>query len=234
MHLLTRPSKSFLFDYLKNLLANEKGDVGIDAAAERIRNRHMFKTKSYYGIDQNKEALMRGLKSNPGDSVYAIEADMTNLEKIPEGSADVVLSSNTLYQIPVPLREKAVQELCRITTPHGVCILEFTKDQDFPEMLSIVRAHFSDIKLVYFKNPVSRMYEKYAYSNPPHERKLFATLPLRCVAWLISRLEYLTKSKDILNTHVLVIARAKIGNSKKNTFTLAPFRKLGERIYSAL
>lgn len=234
MNLFTRPSKSFLFDYLESLLSHERGEIGIDAAAERIKNRYMFKTQVYYGIDRDKEALVRGLKSNPGENVIAIHGDLTNLKKIPDSIADVVLSSNTLYQIPDLGRGKAVSELARLADSRGLCILEFTKDSNFPAMLSIVRNIFTDIKIIYFKNPISRFYERLAYGNPPKERWLFATIPMRCFSWIVSRLEYLTNKSAKLNTHVLVIARDKKEKKSRNSFVITNLEKIGDRIYSAM
>lgn len=232
-HFLTRPSKSFLFDYLDDLLKEECGDIGVDAAAERLRNRHMFRTKHYIGIDRDQHALERGLKSTLGDDVYALLGDLTDLTKIPEGSADVVLSSNTLYQIRPSLRGRAVKELARITAPQGVCIVELTKDEDFPAMLALLTERFKDVQIIYFKNPLSRAYERLAYDKKSKERLLFVTKPFRLLAWLISRCEYLTMKSPALNTHVVVIARGKMGGAK-TILNVTSFEKRGERLYSIL
>jgi ubiquinone/menaquinone biosynthesis C-methylase UbiE len=176
--------------------------------------------------------LKRGLKSVPDSHAVALEGDLTNLGKIPDRSADVVLSTNTMYQISMPAREDAVRELCRITAPDGICIIEYTKDDDFAASLKITQGFFRDVRVVYFKNPISRWYEKMAYNSLSKERKLFASFPFRVLSWCISRLEYLTQKKASLNGHAIVIARQLFLPGTRNYVTLKDMRQIEERLYS--
>ena len=229
MYLLVRPSKIFLFKYVQSILSKETGAVGVDAAADRLRNRHLFKTKEYFGFDINQTALERGLRSNPGEDTHGVLIDLVDLTGIPSGCADVVLSSNTLYQISDDERGSAVSELARITAPSGVCVLEFTKDEKYPEMEKIIEEMFEDVRVVYFKNPISYVYERFAYAGGK-ERSYVRSKPFLVLSQVLSWFEYLTKSVEGLNRHAVVIARGKRDGARGELST-SVLDRLGDRLF---
>jgi len=51
MNFMVRPSKSFLFDVLEKELKTITCGIGLDAASAHFKNRRMFKTDQYYGLD---------------------------------------------------------------------------------------------------------------------------------------------------------------------------------------
>ena len=65
MNFMVRPSKSFLFDRLEKELGKTKTGVGLDAGSATFKNRPMFKTGTYIGLDIDKQRVETGLKRYP-------------------------------------------------------------------------------------------------------------------------------------------------------------------------
>ncbi|KKW23531.1 MAG: hypothetical protein UY65_C0001G0023 [Parcubacteria group bacterium GW2011_GWA2_51_12] len=212
---MVRPSKSFLYDRLESELKTLRGKVGIDAASADFKNRRMFKTDYYFGIDLDLSALGKGILKYNDERAVGIHADITNLRLMPTGCADAVVSTNTIYSIPADLQAKALGELCRITSPGGRLIIETSLDSNFPELLGVIKKYFLNVRVKYYRNPISRFYEwlfeKHGYlGNHP----IAGRRPFRLFAWLVSRLEYLTFGVKAGNRHAFITAHSKIDNEK--------------------
>lgn len=232
---MVRPSKSFLFDYLESKLKKFRSGVGIDAGSANFKNRRFFKTDKYFGLDIDEQALKNGLEKYPNDNTNAILADLAHLEKLPSNSVDLIVSSNTLYALSVDLRLKAIENLALILAPNGQLFCELVLDKDFPKALKIIKSRFNHVKVVYYKNIFSRAYEGifekdgYLGSHP-----IAGLKPFRLLAWIVSRLEYLTLKFSFLNKHVIIIAHDKKEKVQKNQFDLSHTNLKTDRLFNIL
>ncbi len=160
--------------------------------------------------------------------------DLTKLEKLPDGSANVVVSTNTLYLITGQNKIKALEHLCRIVAPDGEFICDAPIGQELEETLAAVKKNFKDVKVIYFVNIFSRAYEKifekngYLGSHP-----IAGSRPFLALSWLISRLEYITQTIKSLNTCALIICAKKISD-KKNNFDVSNLPLISHNIYNLL
>lgn len=235
MNFMVRPSKSFLYDLLEKELFSLRGEVGLDAASANLNNRRMFRTKYYYGLDFDIGLLKRGLEKYREPNIFGIHADMVNLSAIADNSVDAVVSTNTLHQMPQESRKLALAELCRICSPKGKLLCEMPLDTDFDALLKMVSNHFSEIKIYYYSNPVSRFYESifeqdgFLGSHPVAGRR-----PFRVLAWLISRLEFLTRKVRSINRRVFIAASQKRGSHAIQKFDLSHLPVVNGRIFEML
>ncbi|MGC9605511.1 MAG: methyltransferase domain-containing protein [Minisyncoccia bacterium] len=234
MNFMVRPSKSFLFDRLEKELGKTKTGVGLDAGSATFKNRPMFKTGTYIGLDIDKQRVETGLKRYPDERTLGLVADLNNLYGLPSDSIDVIASTNTLYCLPVAARVRTVDKLCRITAPKGRLLFEVPIDDGLSGCLSAARVHFSSVKVVYYRNPVSRFYENifmdergYLGSHP-----VAGSRPFRLLAWLLSRTEYVTQSSRSLNRQAFIIAERKKDAGPKNDLDLSELKKISDRLYS--
>lgn len=229
-----RPSKTFQFDLLEKELAKIKGEIGIDAAAQNMKNRRMFKTEKYIGIDISLPFLQAGIRRHGGPSTntFGILGDLAKLEKLPEGIADAVVSTNTLYILKGTQRTAAVEHLCRLTSPCGTLICDAAVGEELNEILAIAAKNFGDIKIIYTDNIFSRAYERmfekngYLGSHPVAGSKPFLLL-----SWFISRLEYMTQFFKSLSCGALIICAKKLSD-KKQPFDISHLPLIETSIYN--
>jgi len=210
MNLMVRPSKTFLYDLLEKELSLASGEIGLDAASANFKNRKMFKTKYYYGLDYDLELLKQGLAKYQDPNTFGIQADMANLKGVADGSIDIVVSTNTLYQLPPDRRSRALSELIRICRPDGRFLCELILDPGFDTLLAIIKAHFSAIDVIYYRNPLSRIYEWIFERNGNLGSHPIAGMRLfRLLAWALSRIESLTCNIRSLNRRAFIKASEK-------------------------
>src|SRR3989338_6326754 len=100
MNFMVRPSKSFLFDMLERQLRNTAGDIGVDAGAADLKNRKMFKTQKYFGLDIDLDGLRKGVQKHSDGATFGILADLTKLDALPDNSVDVVVTTNPQHCNP--------------------------------------------------------------------------------------------------------------------------------------
>lgn len=234
MNFCLRPSKTIQFDILEKELGTLKGETGIDAAAESMKNRKMFNTKNYFGIDINLPLLKKGVETHDPANTFGILADLAKLDKLPEGSADVIVSTNTLYILKGENRKAAIAHLCRLTAPHGTLICDSAIGKDLDGILTVANKNFRNVKIIYFDNIFSRAYEKifekdgYLGSHPVAGSKPFLLL-----SWLISRLEYITRFFKGLNNYSVIICKEKHSKNQQ-PFTVAALPLIDKNIYTLL
>jgi len=235
MNFCVRPSKSFLFDILEKRLKKITHGVGLDAASASFKNRRMFKTDFYYGLDNNLSLLQKGAIQNKLDNILGIYGDLTNLDLLPNNSIDVVVSTHTLHCLPPDKRIIAIDNLCRLVSPAGYFFCELPIDKDLGKMMAIIKARFNSVKIIYYRNIFSRLYEwifekdGYLGSHP-----IAGLRPFRLFAWLLGRLEYLTYFSKSLNKHIFIICTNKKNSNKKNAFKLSHLSLVEERIYNLM
>ncbi|PIS05291.1 MAG: hypothetical protein COT81_01895 [Candidatus Buchananbacteria bacterium CG10_big_fil_rev_8_21_14_0_10_42_9] len=234
MNLVIRPSKAYLFDRLEKELKKFTYGVGIDAASANFKNRKMFKTDRYYGIDSDLAALKNGVEKYNSGNTFGIYADMKKLDALPSGSAEVVVSTNSLDHLPGQDKIVAIEHLCRITAKPGELLFQLSMDNLFPDAIKMAQKYFSNVKIVYYKNLASRLYESiFERKGDLGSHPIAGLRPFRLFAWLISRLEFLTGFTKIGNQQALVFCKNKKGDLPESNFDLSKISADG-RIYSLI
>lgn len=233
MHFNIRPSKCFLYETVQQRLTSIRRGVGLDAGSANFKHRSMFKTDRYYGIDLDVSRVKAGLKKDNDKTVFGIHADLSKLERLPIGSAAVIASTNTLYCLSQDELVAAIGHLCRIVSPAGLLICELPI-KGLPAVRGILKKNFRRVDFVFFKNIFSQAYEwifeknGYLGSHP-----IAGTKPFRLLAWLLSRLEYLTCRIPWLNRHVLVVCYEK-NDQTKHPFDLSGIPQIEDRLYDLM
>ncbi len=231
----TRPSKNFIFPVLQKELSKIKSGVGLDAASAGMKNRHMFKTDVYIGLDIDRASLEIGLKKYPDSKTLGLHADIANLDAVAGNSIDVVVSTNTLNYLPPQRRLRAISGLSRITTPQGNFICELSLSDDFGEELKLLENNFNYVKKIYYRNFISFIYERFFEQNGYLGSHPIANLlPFRIFSWFLSRLEYLTCSFRSQNRHVLLICKNKKTTDQRREFNFENLQKISDRLYSLI
>jgi len=235
MNFMARPSKCFLFDVLEKKLSKITAGIGLDAASAGFKNRRMFKTEKYYGLDIDLTALEKGLQKYSSSNTFGVSCDLERLDLLPENSVDILVSTNTLYCLTLDKRVKAIQHICRLASPSGYLFCQLSVDEELGEALKIFEENFKDIKKIYYGNYVGRAYESFfKRRGAPGLHPLASARPFRLLAWLISRFEYLTCRFRKINKHVLVICSGKKDQGNANKFDLSNLPLIQDRLYNAL
>ncbi|MBI3290714.1 UDP-N-acetylglucosamine 2-epimerase (non-hydrolyzing) [Candidatus Falkowbacteria bacterium] len=225
-------AKSFLFDVLENNLKKFNTGIALDAGSANFKHRRMFKTDKYFGLDINLDRLKNGLEKFPFQNTFGILADLTKIDSLPNGSFDVIVSTNTLYALPSGQRTIALKNLTRLTAPAGSLMCELPVDKTLDSCLEVLKENFSKIKMIYYRNIFSRTYEKifekdgYLGDHPIAGQKSF-----RLLAWFISRLEFFTKNFRGPKKQVFIICSGKKTTGRKNIFDPSAFEKINEKIF---
>lgn len=213
-----RPSKTFLFNWLRKHLATKKGGVGLDAASATLKNKKFFQTDVYIGFDYDKNFLKTGIKNFGGTEklkehgIVPVLGDLIKMEAFPSNSCDVVLSTNSLYHIKDrQKRLKATLELARVTKTSGICILDLQKDDLLNESIKALKEVFETVDVWYFRNKFSLFYERLFQDDNGDmtKSKLANTKLFRLFAWKLSLLEYLTRRWKWFNQECLVLCERK-------------------------
>ncbi|MBI5655051.1 class I SAM-dependent methyltransferase [Candidatus Uhrbacteria bacterium] len=233
MYFNIRPSKCFLYGFLDRKLSTVASGAGLDAASASFKNRPMFRTERYYGLDLNPNLLTAGLAKFPDQNTFGIHCDLSRLERLPSGSASAIASTNTLYCLSPEDLVLAISHLCRLTAPDGLLICEMPR-ADLADNLRIFKTNFRKVEITYFKNIFSRAYERIFERNGfLGSHPIAGTRPFRLLAWLISRLEFLTCKIPWLNKHILIVCTDKIDRAS-NPFGLTGIPQPTERLYDLM
>jgi hypothetical protein len=231
----TRPSKNFFFSLLKSELAKTKKGVAVDAGSAGMKNRAMFLTDIYIGIDINIELLKKGLQKENSENTLGLVADITKLDLLPSNFANVVASSNTLYCLPSEKIPETIKSLLRIITVGGSLLYQILngKDLKFEKTVSELTKQFETVKVIYYKNFISNFYEKIFERNGNlGNHPVAGTRPFLFLSFLISRLEYLTCKIPFLNKEIFVICSNKINNGlPTQSFDISKLPKIIDRLY---
>jgi len=233
MNFMIRPSKTFLFDQLEKELKKSRGKIGLDAGSADMKNRWMFKTEKYFGMDIDLESLHRGMSRYRNDrGTFAIHADLRNLNKFSTDSVDVVVSTNTVHNwFDHEMRIEILNHLSRITSSQGRFICELYLDNDFDKYVEVLKFHFKNVKVMYYKNPFSRAYELiFEINTHLGSHPIAGKKPMRLMAWFISRLEFLTCKFSSINRHGFIVCSEKIRKGERKEFISYHFLKHNKMI----
>ena len=232
-----RPSKNFLFGKLKRELARFTVGVAVDAASADFKHRKKFRTHAYYGLDTDRAALQRGLARQQPSNTFGVQADITRLERLPGGSADVVVSTSTLYHLPdAEHMDQALGALIRIVKPGGSFLFDLLADASLARALALVRPEFARARVFYFKNALSRAYERLFEQGPDGNlgtHPIAGRLPMRIIAFVIGLTEYLTCHAPGPRKHAFVIADNKRGG-EAHAFDLAHLPQIAPGLFNAM
>lgn len=229
-----RPSKQFLFERLSVMLRDMTSGVGFDAASGKLRNRMLFRTDRYVGLDLNERLVREGLAKVPGDDVVAMLADLTSLDMFPAGCGTVVVSTNTMQQIEPAKRPVVAANLARLTAPTGTMFCQMPLDEHATAVGAVLEKSFTSVQRLYYRNPASRLWEYMcrdrvdprAYYHPP------SNALVRAGEWGLSRLEYLTCRLRFGATAVLFICTGKRDGTTE-PFSPDRFPRIADRLYDA-
>ena len=235
MRFAIRPSKIFLFRLLDRQLRDVRGEIGIDAASAHFKNRWMFRTQRYYGIDINLEELRRGIEKYASDATtFGIHADILHLAGLPDQCAAAVISTNTLHQLSGTNRSQAVEQLARLTAPNGMLLCEMPIDGALAPIVQQVQSIFTSVTVVYYKNPISRWYERaFERNGELGTHPIAGTRPLRLFAWALSLTESLSCHWSAGNRHAILICRTPRLH-RPQPFHLANVAEIYPKIYSLI
>ena len=126
MRLYARPSKTFFFNMLARKLSGFSKGIALDAASANFKNRRLFETEGYVGVDLDAEAVKEGLKKYPDQRNVGIVGDMNALGALPAGSFSLVVSTNTLDHLHAREIEPAIAALARLTSSDGMLFLQLS------------------------------------------------------------------------------------------------------------
>lgn len=208
-----RPSKNFFFPILAKEIAKTTSGIGLDAGCADMKNRPMFKTNFYVGLDLDLALLEIGKGKYP--EAFRLWRNLSVPIQCPSGSFDLVVCTNTLYLFAPYLHPKngytlstrnaIINNLVDVT--RETLILEMPRAEPIPYALF---QDFHSVKKIYYKNFLSLAYEKLFERNGNlGEHPIAGLKPFRALSWLISRLEYLSCHIPALNQNVLIIARGR-------------------------
>ncbi len=219
-NLMARPSKTFLFEIFEKEIIGWNFGTALDAGSADFKNRRMFKTERYFGLDIDEAALKKGLKKYSGGGSQAILGDLLDLNQLPEASLELAAATNVLDHFQTAVREKVIKNLIYLVKPGGQLIFNAAQNDIYPDLVKNLKDNFGKVAIIYYRNIFSRLYEKIFEdkngclgSHPIAGGKIF-----RLITWLISRLEYLTCHFPRFNVRVLVICREKKDFGVKNEF----------------
>lgn len=233
MRFLLRPSKIFAFDMLERELKCLTGKIGLDACCENLKNRNMFRTEKYYGLDRDLKMMKSGVDKHT-KNVWGIYADLRHIEALPSNSVDVLVSTNTLYHLPKENTCGVIAELSRLVCSDGTFLLELPLDGEYDKRISELSRHFGEMRVIYFRNPANSAYEQIFEREGDGflgAHSVAGRKPLLALSWLLSRLEYITCYFRSLNKHAFIIATQKRKNEATQLFDLTRFPMIEDRIY---
>ncbi len=234
MNFCVRPSKSFLFDLLEKRLRRYKAGIGIDAASASFKNRRMFKTEKYLGLDIELSLLQKGLSEHKSPDTLGILADIAKLDSLPSGIANVVVSTNTLYHLQPQLRLQAVEHLCWVTSPEGIFLCDFPIDDNFDQSLKIFKKYFDKVEVIYYRNLFDQFYEKiFEQDGFLGTHSIAGTKPFRLFAWFLSRLNFLTGRLKFLNSGAIIICEEK-KDRQRSLFDINKIPQIDDRLFTLI
>jgi SAM-dependent methyltransferase len=229
-----RPPKSSLYRKIyKEIQKEDWGKhsevIGIDAACARFEHRKLFfPVKRYIGLDMNEERLREGLRKHPDD--IGILCDICTID-LPEGCADLIISSNTLYWIKdEKKRLKVVQTLAKAVKPKGKLIIEMPNDKTVSLSHSKLQEEFDTVLIYYVGNYLSVLYDKLITRKKDGYPCLIArTIPAKIVSLFLSLYE--TYRYKPYKKHALFICTSKKSVHENPLLIEDDFIKISSNLY---
>jgi hypothetical protein len=144
-----KPAKRLIYlALLRDSELSRGKKVGVDFGCKSMKNRRLFKTQEYYGVDLDRAALDKGLALYP--DAKAIHATIEDA-KVPP--ADFALCINvfgaTNFEKSSSL--EVVQRLIECIAPDGVLLMTFKRKgerYDIPQHIALLRAAFREVDVM--------------------------------------------------------------------------------------
>jgi SAM-dependent methyltransferase len=223
-----RPSKRVLFALLEGDLAAITGGTGVDAASANMKNRPLFRTDRYVGVDLSTAELEAGLSLHPGAT--GIVADLS-AQELPSGFARVCVSTNTFYYLSPAGRLHASQTLTRALEPGGTLLIHAPRADGYQHLLTWLQGAFERVDVVRTRNVLSIAYERLMERGgrfDEHPR----SLALRTLARGLALLERLACRLPLGQRDVYLRCTGKRGGGTR-PLELNALERVGERLYRA-
>jgi hypothetical protein len=201
-----RPSKSFLFNTLKNELQNYKAKTGIDIACGDAKNSHFFKTQNYIGIDKNNKLIQSNKKKF--NKKKFLSRNILNLKKDKKILGDIVVSTNTLAHIKNNKRILAMKNIISLVKKNGnlICEINIVKKRMKEENDLFVK-NFISVKKIYYKNYFNFFLEKMLINK--YLIFIYNILIVLKFIKLLELLETTTSRTAIMNHCLIYICKTK-------------------------
>jgi SAM-dependent methyltransferase len=156
-----RPSKTALFQKLETDLNTVEqacpNGLGVDAASANFKNKKLFGSLKYVGVDIDEDALRRGRQQFPES--YGLLIDLGQAE-LPIQLADVVVSTNTIEALPLgKARAHFLEQIIRTTKTGGTLLLSIHAKDLSESLYHLVQSSFQHIEISYYRGLLSRIYE---------------------------------------------------------------------------
>lgn len=188
-----------------------------------------FPVNTYVGLDKSVEALRAGLSRFPDDIGIMCDITVVNL---PEGCADMVLSSNTLHWIADPeKRLDAVRMLAKVVRPDGKLIVEMPNDGCAQDALRLLSTAFDGVTEEYIGNRMSVWYDRLISDKKSGAAcGLAHTFPLRLLSMLLCMYETCRYAPH--KKHALFICERKRSTVVGEFNPDALFERVGPNLYA--
>src|SRR5882724_8855272 len=163
------PSARFCWQQLARDLAPVGGELALDVACSTFTNRHLFHTRTYYGLDLFPAQLQAGLDRYADDNSIGVVADIGR--PLPfKACADVCVSTYTLLYVPPVQRLTVTQHLVDSVRRGGCLILQCPNVSGADAILSRLREQFRRLEVTYSHSPFSRYYSRRRPRHWGHNR----------------------------------------------------------------
>ena len=201
-----RPSKSFLFETLKNELQNYKAKTGIDIACGDAKNSHFFKTQNYIGIDKNNKLIQSNKKKF--NKKKFLSKNILNLKNDKKILGDIVVSTNTLAHIKNNKRLIAMKNIISLVKKNGnlICEVNILKEKIKKED-NLFTKNFISVKKIYYKNYFNFFLERILINK--YLIFVYKILIVLKVIKLLELLETITSKIHIINHCIIYICKTK-------------------------
>lgn len=210
------PSKKFLYRKLKDFLErSKKKALGIDLASENFKNSDFFKTKTYIGVDIERNLINKGLKKKNKIRKIGIFADLTKKNTIGENFADVAVSTNTIYQIKNSYKRlTAIKNFIEFVKPDGDLFLQMDKNHLSQKILNQITLNFSYYKIIHYHNFLSNFYINLFDGKIVNNKKAILLDKIK-FGYLLFLFEYILNKFSFLNKKVIIVCYKKNKSFKK-------------------
>ena len=229
-HASCDPGKAFLWAVMEYDLKNVTGPLGIDAACDFFKNRHMFRTRRYVGVDNNLEALRRGKRRHPdGEGLFV---PLENLD-LPQCCADAIVSSHTLQYLKPNDQLRVVDMFCRAVVPQGKLLIHVPRTSWLPEIEAALQQHFLHVDTARIGNLASRVFSRlFTKKGIFGNTVLFNSRLILRLSVLIASLEKLTCVRAGIQTRVYFHCTGAKHRCKPNPLRLESAFQIEPGIYT--
>jgi hypothetical protein len=214
------PAKKYLYRELKNFLNKSKKlkNIGVDAACENLKNAKFFPVKKYIGIDIRERIIKKGLRQNKGSKYLGLKYDLTNKNILGNNFADIVVCTNTLYQISNNKKKRVIDTLINFVKDKGQILIQVNKNDPINTYIkSQLKKKFKVSYKKNYDNFISKNYSKF-FENRFNKKIYSIYLFLNSIKFnfILSLFEFIFQNFYTLNNKIIYFGENKKKNFKKS------------------